>query len=236
VRAAKGHEVDVRSLAYKSGDSFLGAAQGKSNQPAVFLDSTGRSYSLPSHSLPSARGHGEPLSSSVSPPPGARFVGVVLGDNDTPVLLATTHGHGFVARLRDLHSRHRAGKQVLTVPEGAEVLPPRVIANPEEDLLVAISSEGYTLTFPVAELPELTRGKGNKILNIPRKRLKEGTEHLAHLVALAPDQTLRIHAGRQYMNLGPRDLENFRGARALRGGRLPKGYRNVDRVEAGPED
>jgi topoisomerase IV subunit A len=235
VRAAKGHETDVRSLSYKSGDAFLDAAYGKSNQPAVFLDSTGRTYSLPSHALPSARGHGEPLSSSVSPPPGARFVGVVMGDDDAPVLLATNHGHGFVARLKDLHSRHRAGKQVLTLPEGAQVLPPRMIGDLDRDLLVAVTSAGYALAFPVAELPELPRGKGNKLLNIPRKRLKEGTEHLAHLVALAPDQTLRIHAGRQFMNLGPRELELFRGARALRGGRLPKGYRNVDRVEVASE-
>jgi topoisomerase-4 subunit A len=111
-----------------------------------------------------------------------------------------------------------------------------MIGDLDRDLLVAVTSEGYALAFPVAELPELPRGKGNKLLNIPRKRLKEGTEHLAHLVALAPDQTLRIHAGRQFMNLGPRELELFRGARALRGGRLPKGYRNVDRVEVASED
>ncbi|MFP3939277.1 MAG: DNA gyrase subunit A, partial [Thermoanaerobaculia bacterium] len=233
VRAAKGHGVDVRGLTYRSGDAFLDAAEGKSNQSAVFFDSTGRSYAVASHTLPSARGHGEPLSSSVNPPAGSRFVGVALGDDRAAVLLATSHGHGFVARLGDLRTRQRSGKQVLTVPQGAEVMPPRRIAGPEKDLLVAITSEGYTLAFPVAELPELAKGKGNKIINIPRKRLKDGTEHLAHLVTLPPGATLRIHAGRQYMNLEPKDLEHFRGNRALRGGRLPKGYRNVDRVAVG---
>jgi topoisomerase-4 subunit A len=239
VRAAKGHETDVRSLAYKSGDSFLDAAYGKSSQPAVFLDSTGRAYSLPSHALPSARGHGEPLSSSVTPPPGARFVGVLLGEPDARVLLATSHGHGFVARLADLHTRQRAGKQVLTVPEGAEVLPPKKISDLDRDLLVAITTSGYMLVFPLRDLPELPRGKGNKILNVPRKRLlaehPADRELVAHVVNLPPDQTLRIHAGRQYKNLGPKDLDPYRGARAKRGARLPKGYRNVDRVEVGAE-
>jgi topoisomerase-4 subunit A len=240
VRAAKGHEVDVRSLSYKSGDAFLDAAQGKSNQPAVFFDSTGRTYSLPSHTLPSARGHGEPLSSSVSPPPGAAFVGVALGEDDAPMLLATTHGYGFVARMKDLHTRQRAGKQVITVPEGAQVLPPRRIQNVDVDLLVAITTSGHTLVFPVKELPELARGKGNKIINVPKKRLRAETdadrEVVAHLVTLPPDQTLRIHAGRQYLNLKPTDLDAYRGNRALRGTKLPRGYRNVDRVEVAPEE
>jgi topoisomerase-4 subunit A len=237
VRAGKGHEVDVRSLSYKSGDDFLDAAEGKSNQPAIFFDSTGRTYSVPSHTLPSARSHGEPLSSSVTPPPGARFVGVAIGEDEAPILLATGHGYGFVARLRDLHTRQRAGKQVITVPAGAEVLPPRRIGNLDEDLLVAITTSGYTLVFPVKELPELARGKGNKILNVPKKRLTAENpadrEVVAHLVVLPPDQALRIHAGRQYLNLKPADLDPYRGNRALRGTRLPRGYRSVDRVEVG---
>ena len=235
VRGAKGHDVDVRGLSYKSGDDFLDAAEGKSNQPAIFFDSTGRTYSVPSHTLPSARGHGEPLSSSVNPPGGARFVGVTIGEDDAPILLATSHGYGFVARLRDLHTRQRAGKQVITVPAGADVMPPRRIGNLEEDLLVAITTSGYVLAFPVQELPELTRGKGNKILNIPKKRLTAENpadrEILAHLELLPPGATLRIHAGRQYMNLAPKDLESYRGSRALRGTKLPRSYRNVDRVE-----
>jgi topoisomerase IV subunit A len=235
VRAAKGHDVDVRGLAYKSGDDFLDSGEGKSNQPAIFFDSTGRTYSAPSHTLPSARGHGEPLSSSVSPPAGARFVGVTIGDDDAPILLATDHGYGFVARLKDLHTRQRAGKQVITVPKGAGVLPPRRIGNLEADLLVAITTSGRVLAFPVKELPELGRGKGNKIINIPKKRLtaevKEDREIVAHLLAIPADATLRIHAGRQYMNLAPKDLDHYRGNRALRGNKLPRSYRNVVRVE-----
>jgi topoisomerase-4 subunit A len=235
VRAAKGHDVDVRGLSYKSGDDFLDAGEGKSNQPAIFFDSTGRTYSLPSHTLPSARGHGEPLSSSVNPPAGSSFVGVTLGDDEAPILLATDHGYGFVARLKDLQTRQRAGKQVITVPRGAGVLPPRRIGSLEEDLLVAITTSGYCLAFPVRELPELTRGKGNKILNIPKKRLtaevEADREIVAHLVAIPADATLRLHSGRQYLNLAPKDLEHYRGNRALRGNKLPRGYRNVERVE-----
>ncbi len=234
VRAGKGHEVDPESLAYKSGDRFLDAARGKTNQPAIFFDSTGRTYALPAHTLPSARSHGEPLSSSVTPPAGARFVGVAIGEPEELVLLATDHGYGFLAKLGDLQTRQRSGKAAVTVPRGAEVLPPRRVADPEHELLVAVTSEGYALVFPVAELPQLARGKGNKILSIPKKRLAERSEVLAHLIVVPPDATLRVHAGKQYLNLKPADLANFRANRALRGSRLPRGYRNVDRLEVEP--
>jgi topoisomerase-4 subunit A len=240
IRAAKGHEVDPRSLSYKSGDAFLDAARGKTNQPAIFLDSTGRSYSLPAHTLPSARGHGEPLSSSVNPPADAHFVGTAIGDPDGLILLASDHGYGFVARLGDLHTRQRSGKAMVTVPAGAQVMPPRRVHDLDQELLLAITTAGYLLAFPAADLPQLSKGKGNKIINIPRKRLKaereEEREALAFLELALPDQTVRIHAGRQYYNLTPKDLQHFMGKRAQRGSKLPKGYRNVDRVEIDPED
>jgi len=236
VRAAKGHDMDPRSLSYKSGDAYLDAARGKTNQPAIFIDSTGRSYSVPAHTLPSARGHGEPLSSSVNPPPDSRFVGAAIGEPDGLILLASSHGYGFVAHLGDLHTRQRSGKAVVTVPQGADVMPPRRVQNLDEEILVAITSEGYLLAFPVRDLPQLSKGKGNKIINIPKKRLKDGSETLAYLELAMPGETVRIHSGRQYLNLRPADLEHFMGNRALRGSRLPRGYRNVDSVEIGPED
>jgi len=236
VRAAKGHEVDPATLSYKSGDAFLDAARGKTNQPAIFIDSTGRSYSLAAHTLPSARGHGEPLSSSVNPPPGAQFVGAAIGEPDSLILLASDHGYGFVAKLGDLNTRQRSGKAVVTVPTGAEVMPPRRIHALDEEILLAITTEGYLLAFPVQDLPQLAKGKGNKIINIPKKRLKDRAETLAYLELALPGQTVRIHSGKQYLNLKPSDLEHFMGNRALRGSRLPRGYRGVDRIEIGPED
>jgi topoisomerase-4 subunit A len=229
VRAAKGHDVDAENLSYRSGDAFLHAAAGRSNQLAVFLDSTGRSYALPAHTLPSARGNGEPLSSSVTPPPGAGFVGVALGDEEDRVLLASDAGYGFVAKLADLHTNYKAGKAMVTVPDGFTALAPYPVADPETALLAAATTAGYLLVFPLAELPELAKGKGNKILNIPKKRL--GDEVMVAAVALPPEATLRVHAGRQYLNLTTAELEPFRGQRAQRGSKLPRGYTRVERLQ-----
>ncbi len=231
VRAGKGHDFDPSELTYKSGDSFLAAARGRSNQPAIFLDSTGRTYSLPAHTLPSARGHGEPLTGSVSPPSGAGFVGLALGADDDRVIVASDYGYGFVARLGDLATRHTAGKAALTLPAGSRPLPlvPLPAGDPEGMLLAAATTAGYLLVFPLAELPELPRGKGNKILNIPKKRL--GDEVLASVVPLPRGATLRVHSGKQYRNFSPGELEPFHGKRAGRGGRLPRGYSRVERLE-----
>ncbi|HEX2164001.1 MAG TPA: DNA topoisomerase IV subunit A [Thermoanaerobaculia bacterium] len=231
VRAAKGHDVDPAALSYRAGDAFLHAARGRSNQLAVFLDSTGRSYSLPAHALPSARGQGEPLAASTAPPPGASFVGVALGDPEDLVLLATDAGYGFVARLGDLHTNHRAGKAAVTVPQGALPLPPRPVPEPEGAHLAAATDAGYLLVFPLADLPRLARGKGNKILNVPKKRFAAGEERLAAVVTLPPGASLRVHSGRQYLTLSPNELAPFRGDRAQRGARLPRGYRRVEALE-----
>jgi len=236
VRAAKGHDVDPLTLSYRSGDGFLAAARGRSNQLVVFLDSTGRVYSLPAHTLPSARGQGEPLSSSVTPPPGARFVGLAIGEPEERVLLATSAGYGFVASLGDLATSYRAGKAAVTVPAGAEPLPPQPVGDPERDLAAAATSSGYLLVFPLADLPQMPRGKGNKILNIPSKRLKSGDEVMVAALALPAGGTLRVHAGRQYRNLTADDLASFHGQRAQRGTRLPRGYQRVDRLEIAGEE
>lgn len=231
VRSGKGHDLDPESLTYKAGDGYLAHARGKSNQPSVFLDSAGRTYGLTTHTLPGARGHGEPLSSSVSPPAGAEWVGVMLGEGDERVVLATDHGYGFVARLGDLQTRQKTGKASVTVPRGARVLPPVPVGDLERSLLVAVTSAGYLLAFPAAELPELARGKGNKIINVPKKKLAAREEVVEHVLVMPESATLRLHAGRRYMNLAPAELAHFRGARALRGKALPRGYRNVDRLE-----
>ncbi|MDQ1341898.1 MAG: topoisomerase subunit, partial [Pseudomonadota bacterium] len=231
VRAAKGHDIDPRSLSYKTGDEFRTAARGRSTQQAVFLDSTGRAYSLPAHALPSARGQGEPLSGRLDPPDGATFPGVLIGDPEDRWVLASGAGYGFVVKLGELHSRNRAGKAILKVPEGSTVLAPVPVPGGDEVMLAAVNSDGRLLTFPVAELPELPRGKGNKIFGIPAKKAATGEESLLAIAAVAPGQSLRILSGERHMGLSYRELAEYRGERGQRGGVLPRGWRKVDGLE-----
>ena len=231
MRSAKGHDVDPSSLQYKSGDSFKSAAHGKSNQMAVFLDSAGRAYSLAAHSLPSARGQGEPVSGRVNPPPGVTFEGVVIGDESRDVLLASDAGYGFVAKMKDLISKSKSGKAVLRCSKSSKMLPACMVNDPENDLIVAISNEGRMLTFPIRDLPRLAKGKGNKIIGIPTGRVAQRVEFVAALAVLSPEDTLVVHAGRRHHNLKPSDLENYRGERGRRGNKLPQGFRNVSRID-----
>jgi topoisomerase-4 subunit A len=231
MRAAKGHEVDPTSLQYKSGDSFKIAARGKSNQLAIFMDSTGRAYSLPAHSLPSARGQGEPVSGKVNPPSGATFEGVVIGEDDRDVLLASDAGYGFVGKVGDLISKNKSGKAVLRAPKGGKVLGPRMVNDYTNDLIVAITNEGRMLMFPIAELPRLAKGKGNKIISIPTARVAERIEFVVALTVLTADDTLTVHAGKRHHNLKPSDLQHYQGERGRRGNKLPRGFQNVDRIE-----
>jgi topoisomerase-4 subunit A len=233
VRAAKGHDIDPRALSYKTGDEFRAAARGRSTQQAVFLDSTGRAYSLPAHALPSARGQGEPLSGRLDPPDGATFPGVLIGDPEDRWVLASGAGYGFVVKLGELHSRNRAGKAILKVPEGSTVLAPVPVPAGDEVMLAAVNSDGRLLTFPVAELPELPRGKGNKIFGIPSKKAATGEESLLAIAAVAPGQSLRILSGERHMGLSYRELAEYRGERGQRGGVLPRGWRKVDGLELG---
>ena len=231
MRAAKGHEVDPTALQYKSGDSFKVAARGKSNQLAIFMDSTGRAYSLPSHSLPSARGQGEPVSGKVNPPSGATFEGVVIGEDNKDVLLASDAGYGFVGKVGDLISKNKSGKAVLRAPKGGKVLAPRMVNDYKKDLIVAITNEGRMLMFPIAELPRLAKGKGNKIISIPTGRVAERVEFVVALTVLTADDTLTVHAGKRHHNLKPADLQHYQGERGRRGNKLPRGFQNVDRIE-----
>ncbi|MGH8228887.1 MAG: DNA topoisomerase IV subunit A [Steroidobacteraceae bacterium] len=233
VRSAKGHDIDPRSLSYKTGDEFLAAAHGRSLQLAVFIDSTGRTYSLPAHSLPSARGQGEPLSGRLNPPDGARFMGCMLGEPTELWLLATDAGYGFTARLGELATDRRAGKTVLSVPEGALVLPPALI--PCADACVAVAgSEGKMLAFSASEIPEMPRGKGVKLYGIPGKRAATREEFLAGMAVVPPGGSLVLCAGSERKPLAWKDLAAFRGERGQRGVALPRGWRKIDRLEAVP--
>lgn len=236
IRAAKGHEVDPASLQYKSGDSFKLAARGKSNQLAIFMDSTGRAYSLPAHSLPSARGQGEPLSGKVNPPSGASFEAVIIGEDDRDVLLASDAGYGFVGKVGDLVSKNKSGKTVLRPPKGGKVLPVIMVDDYKNDLIVAISNEGRMLLFPIGELPRLAKGKGNKIISIPTARVAERIEYVVALTVLSAEDSLTIYAGKRHHNLKPADLQHYRGERGRRGNKLPRGFQNVDRIEVIEKD
>ena len=231
MRAAKGHEVDPRALQYKSGDSFKIAARGKSNQLAIFLDSTGRAYSLPAHSLPSARGQGEPVSGKVNPPSGATFEGVVIGEDNRDVLLASDAGYGFVAKVGDLISKNKSGKAILRLPKGSIVLPAVMVNEYDSDMIVSVTNEGRMLMFPLKELPRLAKGKGNKIINIPTARVADRIEFVVAMAVVTEEDTLTVHAGRRHHNLKPADLEHYRGERGRRGNKLPRGFQNVDRIE-----
>jgi topoisomerase-4 subunit A len=231
VRAAKGHDIDPRTLSYKTGDEFRAAARGRSTQLAVFLDSTGRAYSLPAHALPSARGQGEPLSGRLDPPDGASFPGVLIGEPGDRWVVASGAGYGFVVRLGELHSRNRSGKAILKVPEGSSVLAPAAVPAVENVLLAAVNSDGRLLTFPVADLPELPRGKGNKIFGISSKKAVSGEEVLVAIAAVAPGQSLRVLSGERHMGLSYRELGDYRGERGQRGAVLPRGWRKVEGLE-----
>ncbi|TVS19487.1 MAG: hypothetical protein EA417_00520 [Gammaproteobacteria bacterium] len=229
VRAAKGHEIKPEELNYRSGDDFLAAARGRSNQLACFLDSSGRSYSVSAHELPSARSLGEPLTGRFSPPAGAVFRSLSIGAAEERVLVASDAGYGFVTQLENLHTRQKAGKQLLSVPSGSDVLPLAPIADSEEGVLVVATSEGYLLAFYLNELPELPRGKGNKLISIPPKARKDG-EKVAGAIAIAKGQDCLVWAGQRYLRLSWSDTENYWGERAQRGRKLPRGFQKVSRL------
>jgi len=232
VRAAKGHDLDPSTLSYKSGDSYLASVQGKSNQFAIFMDSTGRAYSIQSHTLPSARGQGEPITGRVNPPPGANFVGVMMGSNEGYYLIASDSGYGFIAQLGELYTKNKAGKAVLKLPKGAQVLAPGLIRDMETDLVAAITNQGRMLVTTVAELPVLTKGKGIKIIGIPSAKVASREEYLVGLTTVSVSGSLTVYAGKRHVTIKSADLEHYMGERGRRGSKLPRGLQKVDRIEA----
>lgn len=231
VRAAKGHEIDPASLAFKSGDAYQASVRARSNQTAHFLDTSGRSYSLAIHSLPSARGQGEPLTGRLSPPAGAAFLEVVTGADDQTLLMSSDAGYGFVTKMSDLFSKNKAGKAVITLPKNARILSPRPINELQDDYLAVVTTEGRLLVFPVKDLPVMARGKGNKIIQIPAAAASSREELMHDLILLSPTQSLKIVSGARHMTLKPVDLAHFMGERGRRGSKLPRGFQKVERLE-----
>ena len=231
VRSAKGHEIDGTKLNYKAGDDYQASAPGKSNQSAVFLDSSGRAYTLPAHKLPSARGQGDPLSSYFTPTPGSHFVGVAIGDPDDLYLLASNFGYGFIVRLGDMQANAKKGKAVLNVGKQAIALSPVKITSVKTDQIAAVSSAGHMLLTPAEQLPQMAKGKGNKIINIPAKLLKAGDEKVAAIIIVPEGGKLTVHSGKKHKTMKASELEGYSGERGRRGLKLSQGYRVVDRFE-----
>ena len=230
-RSAKGHEIDAEGLSYRAGDRFSDAARLRSNQNALFLDSSGRSYALPAHSLPSARSQGEPLTGRLSPPQGATFAAVLGGEPAQWLLMASDAGYGFLAQLKDLETKNKTGKAVLTLPAGARLLKPAPVTDPASDRIVAVSNEGRMLVFPVSELPALSRGKGNKIIGIPAKRVAAREEYVAAITCVPDGAKLIARSGKRHVTFKAADLDHYQGERGRRGNKLPRGFQRVDGLE-----
>ncbi|WP_192458369.1 DNA topoisomerase IV subunit A [Musicola keenii] len=230
VRSAKGHDIDPSGLNYKAGDNYRAAARGKSNQPVVFIDSTGRSYALDPLTLPSARGQGEPLTGKLTLPPGATVEQVLMTADEQRLLLASDAGYGFICTFSDLVARNRVGKAVLTLPDNAKVLPPLEVSH-DDDLLLTITAAGRMLLFPVADLPQLSKGKGNKIVAIPAAQAASGEDRILWLQVISPRATVTLHSGKRKYALRPEELQKFTASRGCKGTTLPRGLQRVDRVD-----
>jgi len=230
VRAAKGHEIDPTSLSYKSGDKFLSAALGRSNQNVFLQDSTGRYYSLAGHTLPSARGQGEPATGRLNLPTGALFTDVIMGADDQKILMGTDAGYGFITTVGELFTKNKAGKAVVSVPKGGRILQPKMVGQGDA-YIAAVSNEGRMLVFAIGDVPELARGKGNKIINIPGSRLQSREEFVVDYAVVGESDSLVVHSGKRYLVMKPKDLEHYRGERGRRGHKLPRGFQKVDRLD-----
>ncbi|QEA40519.1 DNA topoisomerase IV subunit A [Pistricoccus aurantiacus] len=231
IRAARGHEIDPEGLSFKSGDRFQLAARGKTNQPLVLLDDTGRAYTLTAHNLPSARSQGEPVTGRINSGGGAIMKGLLLAPPESRFLLASDGGYGFIAKLEDLTGKNKAGKAVLSLPKGCNVMPPQPIPEETSCQVAAVSNEGRLLVFPLEQLQEMSKGKGNKLLDIPGARAANREEYLRDLVVIPKGAALTVHSGKRKLTLKSADLDYYCGDRGRRGNKLPRGFQKVDQLE-----
>ena len=230
VRCAKGHDVDANGLSYKAGDEYLAQAQGRSNQPCVFLDSEGRAFALEPHTLPSARSQGEPLTGRFNLTPGAHFVSTLMANDHAHYLVCSDAGYGFVGQFSDMVSRNKNGKALLSLPKGAQVMVPQAVGDLTADNCLAITNEGRMLLFPVSSLPQLSKGKGNKIISIPSARVLSREEFVTQICIVPDGASVTLFAGKRKLTLKPNDLEHYTGERGRRGNKLPRGLQRVDSI------
>ncbi len=231
IRAAKGYDIEVEGLSYRAGDAYLSSAKGRTTQPAYVMDSTGRSYMISTHDLPTARSQGEPLTGRLNPPPGSQFTAVFTGQPDDWFLMASSAGYGFRVQLKDLQTKNKAGKVVLTLPAGAKTILLTPIAEANDHFAV-VTLQGRLLIFPLQDLPELAKGKGNKLIQIPAGDVVSGKDAVLAVQAISPGGELKIFSGKRQLTLKAMDIENYKGNRANRGSFLPRGFQKVDRMEA----
>ncbi|WP_198264227.1 DNA topoisomerase IV subunit A [sulfur-oxidizing endosymbiont of Gigantopelta aegis] len=237
IRAAKGHDTDVVALNYKAGDEYKSSALGKSNQQVAILSSDGRSYSLPGHTLPSARGQGEPLTGRLAPANNVNFVSVLMNSNEEQMyLFCTDAGYGFVAKLKDMFSKNKKGKALIKVSNGARVMAPIPVNNFDTDRVVAVSNEGRLIIHSLSELPVLAKGKGVKIISIPSSRVAEREEFVEAIIILPEGEKLTIISGKRHLTLKMADLEHYIHERGRRGNKLPRGLQKVDAIYAGEKE
>lgn len=230
VRAAKGHDVDGKELSYKAGDEFKAQTLARTNQQVLFFDGEGKVYSLPGHALPSARGQGEPLTGKLNPAEGVLFEAIVGGEPEQKVLLATDSGYGFIAKIEDLYVKNRNGKACIKLSENSHILPPRLIPNREQLFVACATNVGRLLIFSLEELPELSRGKGNKLISIPVAKAVSREEYIVDMQVLTTNDSLTVHAGKRHFTLKGEDLTHYKGERGRRGNRLPRGLQNVSQL------
>lgn len=235
VRTAKGHDVNLDSLSYRTGDAYLASATGSSDQRVVFLDQLGNFYTVPVHQLPSSRGQGEPLTGHISAPSGTEFISVLLDKNDAEYVLAGRSGCGFIARFGDLLGTRKQGKQVIKLlgEPDRPLLPVRAITT-EGASLAVLTSVGRLLIFDLQQMPRLSKGKGNQLLRISRVAFTAGEESLTGLCCLSDTDNLLITTdGGRSLRVRPSDRSAYLGLRAQRGSLLPKGFRRAVRLERG---
>jgi len=230
-RCGKGHDIEPDSLNYKAGDEYLCSAKGRSNRPVVFIDSSGRSYATDAHTLPTARSQGEPLTGRFNLSLGENFEQILMAEDESRYLLSSDAGYGFITSFADMVSRNKNGKALLSLPAAAKVMSPKAVTDYENSLVLAITSEGRMLVFPIQDLPILSKGKGNKIINIPSARAKAREEFVTLVDILSPDSAVTLHAGKRKLTLKSSDIAHYRGERGRRGNKLPRGLQRVDRIE-----
>ena len=227
IRSAKGHDIDPETLNYRGDDSLQDFCRGRNNQTAVFLDSQGKAYSLPGHTLPSARGLGDPITGRVSADSGVEFMSTLIGNDDDKFIITNTAGYGFVSEFKNMVSTKKSGKAFMKLPGEAKMLKVHKVEDSHK-YIVGVSNIGRLLIFRLSELPTLPKGKGNKVVNIPKPKFESGEESLSHVALLAETSSLKIESGKRFLTLKIKDLENYISSRAKRGNLLPQGYRKVD--------
>ena len=227
IRSAKGHEIDPISLNYRGDDSLQDFCRGRNNQNAVFLDSQGKAYSIPGHTLPSARGLGDPITGRVSADSGVEFMSTVIGNDEDKFMISNSAGYGFISEFKNMVSSKKSGKAFMKPPQGSKILKALKVED-RHNFIVAVSNIGRLLIFSLSELPILPKGKGNKIINVPKAKFESGEEFVSAVALLADTSSLRIESGKRFLTLKIKDLENYISSRAKRGNMLPQGYRKVD--------